>query len=56
MINDLKIICGHDGNLKGISSLIRRMKIDDIIKKLSNILCGMKNELYFDQISLVKRI
>ncbi|MBQ9925913.1 MAG: TSCPD domain-containing protein, partial [Clostridia bacterium] len=31
---------GCDGNLKGIASLIKGMKIDDIIERCQGITCG----------------
>lgn len=51
IIKDLKVIGGCNGNLKGISQLIKNMNIDDVIKKLSGITCGYKNTSCPDQIS-----
>lgn len=51
IIQDLKVIGGCNGNLKGISQLIKNMNIDDIIKKLSGITCGYRNTSCPDQIS-----
>ena len=51
MVKDLKVIGGCNGNLKGISSLITGMKIDDIIVKLSDIKCGYKDTSCPDQIA-----
>lgn len=51
IVNDLKVINGCNGNLKGISSLIKGMKIDDIISKLSGIKCGFKDTSCPDQIA-----
>ena len=51
MINNLKVIGGCDGNLKGISSLVSGMKIDDVINKLEGIQCGFKNTSCPDQIA-----
>ena len=50
-IKDLKVINGCNGNLKGISSLIKGMKIDDVISRLSGIKCGIRNTSCPDQIS-----
>ena len=50
-IRDLKVIHGCNGNLQGISSLIKGMKIEDIISKLSGIKCGFKSTSCPDQIS-----
>ena len=51
IIRDLKVIGGCNGNLKGISSLVKGMKIDDVIAKLSNVKCGLKNTSCPDQIA-----
>lgn len=39
IITDLRIIGGCGGNTQGISSLVRGMKINDVIDKLSGIKC-----------------
>ena len=51
IVKDLKVIGGCNGNLKGISSLSKGMKIDDIIVKLSDIKCGYKDTSCPDQIA-----
>ena len=51
IVQDLKVIGGCNGNLKGISALIKGMNIDDVIQKLSGILCGYRNTSYQEQIS-----
>lgn len=51
IVQDLKVIGGCNGNLKGISALIKGMSIDDVIQKLSGILCGYRNTSCPDQIS-----
>ena len=50
-IQDLKVIGGCNGNLKGISELLKGMNIDDVIKKLSGIKCGFRNTSCPEQIS-----
>ena len=50
-VKDLKVIGGCNGNLKGISSLIKGMDIDDVIDKLSGIKCNFKNTSCPDQIA-----
>lgn len=42
-ILDVKFTGGCNGNLKGISALVKGMKADDVIEKLENIKCGMKS-------------
>ncbi|MBR1802675.1 MAG: TIGR03905 family TSCPD domain-containing protein [Clostridia bacterium] len=51
VVQDLKVIGGCNGNLKGISSLVKGMKVDDIISKLSGIKCGFRQTSCPDQIA-----
>ena len=51
IVNDLKVINGCNGNLKGISALVKGMKIDDVIEKLSDIKCGFRDTSCPDQIA-----
>ena len=51
IVKDLQVIGGCNGNLKGISSLIKDMNIDDIISKLSGITCNYKNTSCPNQIA-----
>ena len=52
VIKTLNVVGGCNGNLKGISSLLSGMKVDDAIKKLKGIECGYKNTSCPDQISI----
>ena len=52
VINDLKVINGCNGNLKGISALVKGMKIEDVISKLEGITCGSRATSCPDQISM----
>ncbi len=40
---DVKYTGGCNGNLKGISELVKGMDVDEVIKRLENIKCGFKN-------------
>lgn len=51
IIKSLKVINGCDGNLKGISELVKGMNIDDVIAKLKGIKCGFKSTSCPDQIA-----
>lgn len=42
VINDVSFVGGCNGNLQGISTLVKGMKIDDVIEKLQSIRCGFK--------------
>lgn len=50
-INDIKVIGGCNGNLQGISKLLKGMNVDDAINRLEGIKCGYKNTSCPDQIS-----
>ena len=52
IVKDLKVINGCNGNLKGISALVKGMKIEDIISKLEGITCGYRNTSCPDQIAM----
>ena len=41
-INDVKYTGGCNGNLKGISELVKGMEVDEVIRRLENIKCGFK--------------
>lgn len=42
-VSDLKVEGGCNGNLQGISSLVKGLSVDDVIAKLSGIRCGSKS-------------
>lgn len=48
---DADFIGGCNGNLKGIKELIKGMKIEDVISKLSGITCGSKPTSCPDQLA-----
>lgn len=48
---DAEFLGGCHGNLQGIKSLIKGLKISDIIKKLSGINCGGKGTSCPDQLA-----
>lgn len=43
IVKDVSFVGGCNGNLKGIGALVSGMNIDDVIDKLENIKCGIKN-------------
>lgn len=51
IVKDLKVIGGCSGNLQGIASLVRGMKVDEVIAKLKGIKCGFKPTSCPDQVS-----
>ena len=50
-IEDAEFLGGCNGNLQGIKSLIKGMKIDDVIEKLQGIKCGSKDTSCPDQLA-----
>ena len=50
-MTDLEIIGGCDGNHKGIVSLVKGMKLEDIIEKLEGITCGPRRTSCPDQLA-----
>ena len=50
-IVDFEVVGGCSGNLQGIKSLIKGLSIDEVINKLSDIKCGMKDTSCPDQIA-----
>ena len=50
VIRDVQFTGGCHGNLQGISSLVRGMKVDEIKKRLDGIRCGYKNTSCPDQL------
>ncbi|MBP3706236.1 MAG: TIGR03905 family TSCPD domain-containing protein [Clostridia bacterium] len=50
-IVDVKYSGGCNGNLKGISELVKGMKVDDVIDRLESIRCGFKNTSCPDQLA-----
>ena len=51
VVRELKVIGGCNGNLQGISSLVKGMKIDDVIERLNGISCGNKGTSCPDQLA-----
>ena len=55
IIRDVVFTGGCNGNLSGISKLIRGMKAEDVIEKLEGTTCGFKNTSCPDQLSKALR-
>ena len=50
-LKNVQYIGGCNGNLKGISSLVEGMDIDEVIARLEGTTCGMKNTSCPDQLA-----
>ena len=48
---DVQIIGGCNGNLQGISSLVKGMEVDEVIDRLEGINCGFKGTSCPDQLA-----
>ena len=51
IIEQVTFIGGCNGNTQGISSLVKGMKIDDVITKLKGIKCGFRPTSCPDQLA-----
>ena len=50
-VKEINFVGGCPGNLIGISSLVKGMSVDDVIKKTEGIKCGRKNTSCPDQLA-----
>lgn len=51
VLEDIEVVGGCSGNLKGIRALVRGMKLSEVEEKLSGIQCGMKTTSCPDQLA-----
>ncbi len=51
VIRDVRVMGGCNGNLQGISSLLKGMPVDQAIERLEGIRCGNKPTSCPDQIA-----
>ena len=54
-IKDVDFVGGCNGNLQGISSLVKGMKVKEAIERLSGIKCGSKATSCPDQLAKALR-
>ena len=52
IINSVSFVGGCVGNQLGIGSLVKGMKVQDVIKRCKNIKCGNKDTSCPDQLAL----
>ena len=55
VIKDIQFYGGCDGNLQGICSLVRGMKVEDVLPKIEGIRCGMTTTSCPDQLACALR-
>ena len=51
IVTSVSFTGGCNGNLKGICSLVKGMKIDEVIERLGGIKCGFKETSCPDQLA-----
>ena len=51
VIQDIQVIGGCDGNLKGLSSRLKGMKVEEAIHRMEGIRCGTKPTSCPDQMA-----
>ena len=51
IVKNVQFIGGCNGNLKGISSLVEGMKVDEVISRLAGTTCGLKETSCPDQLA-----
>ena len=52
IIKSVEFTGGCNGNLQGISALVKGMKVEDAIDRLKGIRCGFKNTSCPDQLAI----
>lgn len=55
IIVDAEMLGGCNGNIKGIVALVKGMKAEDAIERLSGIRCGFKSTSCPDQLAMALR-
>ncbi|MBO4279082.1 MAG: TIGR03905 family TSCPD domain-containing protein [Spirochaetales bacterium] len=54
-VQDLSFVGGCDGNHKGLTALVRGMKAQEAMDRLSGIKCGFKQSSCPDQVAVALR-
>ena len=55
IVKDVEMLGGCNGNIKGIMALVKGMKAEDAIERLSGIRCGFKTTSCPDQLAITLR-
>ncbi len=51
IVENVEFVGGCNGNTKGISALVKGMKVEDVIARLENTKCGFKDTSCPDQLA-----
>ena len=54
-VQDLSFVGGCDGNHKGLTALVKGMRADEVIDRLSGIRCGFRQSSCPDQVAVALR-
>ena len=54
-VQSVRIVGGCNGNTKGIAALVKGMKIEDVIQRLSGLTCGSRGTSCPDQLARALR-
>lgn len=52
IVKEVEILGGCDGNVKGVISLVKGMKVEEAIQRLSGITCGGRPTSCPDQLAM----
>ena len=50
-IQEVRVLGGCSGNLQGLTSLLKGMRVEDAIQRMEGIQCGMKSTSCPDQLA-----
>ncbi len=51
IVENVQFVGGCSGNTQGIAQLVKGMKVEDVIKKLEGVRCGMRPTSCPDQLA-----
>ncbi|MBQ6897229.1 MAG: TIGR03905 family TSCPD domain-containing protein [Oscillospiraceae bacterium] len=55
IVKDVQMLGGCNGNIKGVIALVKGMKAEEAIERLSGITCGYKSTSCPDQLAITLR-
>ena len=55
IVKDVQMLGGCNGNIKGVIALVKGMKAEEAIERLSGITCGYKTTSCPDQLAITLR-
>ena len=54
-IQEVRVLGGCSGNLQGLTSLLKGMRVEDAVERMEGIQCGMKGTSCPDQLAQALR-